>query len=541
MNISPQHGPSIPNLLATAFHDTIGQPALQNLPQEVPETRVLEEVRDTGQVRRQIMAELAGIKELLRSYPLYDEITENIRLWRLEFQQFMHVENFEPVLNMFIDRLQDILRDPIYQEPLDEKARLGSDKKTYGRKSLAVFLSLPPENIRQHFPLGMITVPHPIVKELVKWLARHGSLLPYSEEIESRYRDLQARGVKVVIPTRETERLREIRERELQRQRENQEEVNRQIAPLRILREEHILRQFGPLIAQIGINHQNHLEQIAEVQRRIGLPAEALFQELLMIRNRNEETLRSRLAVPENEMEEFAAAAALHRERTAARRGEVEAQLEVFDEEIEREKDRAGAEMQRRIVEPENEHAADAEAMVEAIRNDEEERRRAREAQVAAFGRELDQIEADIVPIHQDLEIAQRQAQEDHQNNLERLGNLQILDQQRERELRRDIGELSIQVRHAEEQNAQLNSMADQLDRKIAEGEKANADLHTANMKLIKVINARNKGWTTALLVTAAVVAGCGVATLGIQAATGLQGTVSAGNGVLKVGIAIAL
>lgn len=541
MNISPQHGPSIPNLLATAFHDTIGQAALQNLPQEVPETRVLEEVRDTGQVRRQIMAELAGIKELLRSYPLYDEITENIRLWHREFRRFMHVENFEPVLNMFVDRLQDILRDPIYQEPLDEKARLGSDGKTYGRKSLAVFLSLPPENIRQHFPLGIITVPHPIVKELVKWLARHGSLLPYSDEIENRYRDLKARGRLAVIPTMETERLKEIRERELQRQRENQEEVNRQIAPLRILREEHILRQFGPLIAQIGINHQNHLEQIAEVQRRIGLPAEALFQELLMIRNRNEEALRPRLIVPENEMEEFAEAVALHRERTAARRREVEAQLEVFDEEIERERDRAGAEMQRRIVGPENEHAAHAEAMVEAIRHDEEERRHAREAQVAAFGQELVQIEADIVPIQQDLEAAQRQAQEDHQNNLERLGNLQILDQQRERELRRDIGELSIQVRHAEEQNAQLNSMADQLDRKIAEGEKANADLHTANMKLKKAINARNKGWTTALLVTAAVVAGCGVATLGIQAATALQGTVSAGNGVLKVGIAIAL
>ena len=236
----------------------------QGLPNDLLSTRL----------RRRIECELVEIGEVLAASSLHDEITESLRHWHRQFRLGMRHDDVQTVVNEFIALLQELLRDPIFQAPLDEGARLGSDGKTYGLMSLTCFLSAIPIQYRHRQPLDLdnetpfTTVPHPIAKHMVKWLENCGCLL-HSLEIENLYRDLTAQGIRPVIPTPETERVRFIRARHLRREAERGPERNQlaqELVRLGNANEQEIRRRFADIQLQLAENARANAVRFDEIQ-----------------------------------------------------------------------------------------------------------------------------------------------------------------------------------------------------------------------------------------------------------------------------------
>lgn len=152
-------------------------------------SRVLSYLSENSLLRC-IFAELAEIREELEKSPLQDEMTQDIRQWEREFFfSLRRTGDAQTKLNEFTGLLQELLRDPIVQAPLEEGALLGSDGRTYGRMSLCVYLNNAPEQYRHRSPLDVrneapfTTTPHPNVDLMLRWLGRRNNLL-HSEELE---------------------------------------------------------------------------------------------------------------------------------------------------------------------------------------------------------------------------------------------------------------------------------------------------------------------------------------------------------------------
>lgn len=108
-----------------------------------------------------------------------DQTSKNLRNWQKLFHDALRT-NDEPqdIKRHFIEMLaEDILYDPIRSSGiLDEESHLGSDGLTYGEMSLFIYLSpLPtacyfrsPSNPAD--PTPFTTQPHPLVRNMVKWL-----------------------------------------------------------------------------------------------------------------------------------------------------------------------------------------------------------------------------------------------------------------------------------------------------------------------------------------------------------------------------------
>ena len=199
-----------------------------------------------GRLRRQYTVELldihACVVQALQS-GLHDTMTHLIDNWQHGFRYALRTNaNEHEVGAYYISLLQQILRDPISDEPLNENAVLGSDGNTYSPISLNVFFLSLPDIYRNRSPLELefenpapfVTYPHPhpVVSHLIGWLRRHGALqhsdaprqileelLPAVNELTSEAR--QARVRQVVVDTTQAN-LSEARRRHQQTQDLNQ-------------------------------------------------------------------------------------------------------------------------------------------------------------------------------------------------------------------------------------------------------------------------------------------------------------------------------
>lgn len=171
-------------------------------------------LRETN-LRRQLNPELANFRELLGRCDRSDALAGGITVWLDNFTQALYIRAerqeeeeklLRGVLVKYAKLLRENLRDPLgyvllgLNTPvlLDAEAVLGNDGHTYGRHSLAVYLSLIPPEQRHCSPLAprqqepFATSPSPLVSHLIAWLQRHGERYDLSAEIERSYAALLA-------------------------------------------------------------------------------------------------------------------------------------------------------------------------------------------------------------------------------------------------------------------------------------------------------------------------------------------------------------
>lgn len=525
----------------------------ETIPNVLEQGRI-DEVRETAH-RRRIRVELDRMGKLLATSPLHDEMTEGIRNWHQQLMVSISLAqvNFDSVVNEFIVLLQDLLRDPICQAPLDKKAKLGSDGHTYGRMSLTVFLNSIPEEYRHRSPFDLenpessFTIePHPVVKEMIKWLDHHGSLL-HSQEIENAYRELVAQGRRPILPTRETERVRLIRERSLQRRR-RRENLNRQLTILRVEQEEEIQERFGAIREQIEVNHQNNQDRLVLLQetneqrmRRMEEPIEGLLQQLQELRNRNEEEIRRRLGEPD-EMEVNAEEILGDlQERNEQGNRNLDERVNDLHQRIQEVMMENVEEALARIAERENEEIGNLDEVLDALQQREVERAQAREQQINAFDQTLREIaNHNEQQIQQNHEVIRRRIQEVTEGDLQRLDAVEIHDRNSQRELQQSVEHMNIQARQVQQKNEELERQRSAIDKGIAETKEANAKLGVAIKKVKKAIKKRNQNWEGFAISALLSAAGTwGVQELLSMAIPNVQGSISSLQGGSKLDISI--
>ena len=475
------------------------------LPPQIPAVAPIDEVRETA-FRRRIYVELQRLQDILIDNPMDDEMTESIRVWVGEFKSALLLRRVEAqiVFDEFVPLLQELLRDPIYHAPLDKKALLGSDGYTYGKITLTVYLASIPEEERHRSPINgenpgnlFTTEPHPFAREMVKWLEEHERLL-HNLEMENAYQNLVAQGRVPVIPTRETERMRMMRERFLERRRRRQdrrEGLLGQLDALRAERDREIQQLFG--------NIQNHIDQLHQNNQQ-------------------------RLAAIQEEM--------------------IEQEVEDIDINQERERlQHVNDELQERLHELQNTIGENGEEQIVALQQREEVRAQVREEQVEAFEQRLTAIQTiNHQQRQQELDLIREQGARVTQTNLQRLNTIQSNDQRQGQEQQRNITQLNNRVSHAQAEAEELKKRQWKMEKEILKTKEENLKLQIAVEKTKKAIKGKNRGKGKALATAIAGAVVCGGATVGVQslvssAAPGVQGFVSPISGGAKITISVGL
>lgn len=230
-----------------------------------------------GSCRRVLQAELCGIREVLAKCPMDDEMTRQIDLWQTNFAKALKSnEDAQIVGSAYIALLQEMLRDPIIQAPLDLYAVLGSDGQTYGRMSLTVYLLTVPAPYRNKSPMDpsssipFTTSAHPVVRHMIQWLQNHDAML-YSQEVERAFLDLlpSQRTLPTVQTKKEEQiaRINRIQARQAELDRMEAEERNKQsLAFDRKLQER--LRRRGEELEQMTAPLRQRAELAAAVAHR---------------------------------------------------------------------------------------------------------------------------------------------------------------------------------------------------------------------------------------------------------------------------------
>ncbi len=168
-----------------------------------------------GALRRETSGFLASLGRLLNRSEFQDPVTTQIRNWhRLFSERIGEHADVQNARNEFIQSLQQILLDPI-EYLRDPNARttldaplLGSDRETYGTKSLSICLSLLPEDFRRRSPIHFqdeavfTTQPHPIAEYMVRWLQEINAHIP-SIVVDAEFQRLIDENRLPVIPTEE--------------------------------------------------------------------------------------------------------------------------------------------------------------------------------------------------------------------------------------------------------------------------------------------------------------------------------------------------
>ncbi len=157
----------------------------------------------------QLHTTLIEFENLFEMYALDDSTTNEIKVWHKLFKASLeNTTDFLKTKSEFLDYLQELLIDPIYQSPLEEEVFLGSDGFTYSKKCLTLYLSSVPDPYCFRSPKDpenstLFTLnPHPIVCPLVKWLTSMGR--PTSTpEIDQLYSELLEQGKLKELPTEE--------------------------------------------------------------------------------------------------------------------------------------------------------------------------------------------------------------------------------------------------------------------------------------------------------------------------------------------------
>ncbi len=499
-----------------------------------PITTPIDEVRDTA-FRRRIYVELSRMEGSLTSSTMRDEMTESLKVWQQQFKAAMRLRRLDArlIFDEFVLLLQELLRDPIYNAPLDKKAVLGSDGHTYGRMTLTVYLASIPEEERHRFPinrenpeLSFITVPHPIVKEMVKWLEEHGKLLRDLEK-ENAYHELVAQGTCPTFPTRETELIRAIRDTALQRRRrraDRRDNLFRQLDALRVERDRVVQQVFENLQNQIEENHQSNQQRLANIQ-----------EEMIEQETRTIDQARQQLQQV-NVQERL--------QTTTEENREDQVQLIDIDQERQR-LHQVNNELQERLHELQTTMEENGEEQLAALQRREEERAQTREAQLGAFEERLSGIQiTNHQQMQQELNEVRVQVQGDTQGMLRELDTIQSNDQRRGQEQQRNIDQLNNQIVNTETTADEVKKRQWKIEKEILKTENENLKLKIAIEETKQAIKKRNKGRGKALLIVAAGIAASGVATVGLQTllsttAPGTQGSVSLISGGAKITLSV--
>lgn len=143
---------------------------------------------------QEIQVELEEIDRFLKQNRLDDAKTQEIVEWHRLFKKGLTTTADPRLLrNTFIERLQDILRDPM-DIPLDEKSYLCSDGETYGHKTYRLYV---------HSVSGPVPFveppPHPVARRMVEWLKKHDALL-FSDEQDQLYEALMEQIAQAQAP-----------------------------------------------------------------------------------------------------------------------------------------------------------------------------------------------------------------------------------------------------------------------------------------------------------------------------------------------------
>ena len=117
-------------------------------------TAAVRESADTRKVRE----DLRRIGELLTP-DLQDATSVHIRQWHANFTRALRARRevpqrvesdearFRRILNVHVEQMQDLLRDPLTNTPLDRQAMLGNDGEVYGFQALYLMMGRLPRSI----------------------------------------------------------------------------------------------------------------------------------------------------------------------------------------------------------------------------------------------------------------------------------------------------------------------------------------------------------------------------------------------------------
>ena len=154
------------------------------------------DIRGNTAARRFPISQLNEIGQFIEDSGYEDETTLKIFEWQNEFLEVRKLRSFDnEIADLYIEKLQEILCDPMIGAPLDEEAILCNDGRTYGSLSLAVYKLLSPVEFRDRCPFDvnnetpLVGEKHPVVSYMIKWLKYHNEFL-YSEELEQAYLNL---------------------------------------------------------------------------------------------------------------------------------------------------------------------------------------------------------------------------------------------------------------------------------------------------------------------------------------------------------------
>jgi hypothetical protein len=218
-----------------------------------------------------------AIRDNLAASPLQDEMTQALRQWQQEFSIALRLNvDVDRIEKEFVTLLQELLKDPIYHAPLDEEPLLGSDGKTYGRKSLCIHLHSIPDNYRHrspfapHDPTAFTTMSHPIAQEMVLWLKCRGELLS-CVKIEQSFQTLVEENQLPSVPTKQSERIQRLKDKQMQRNREKAEKRDAFAAQINAMRDaiaQNICETFAPIHQKAEKVAQEQLKKIDIIEKK---------------------------------------------------------------------------------------------------------------------------------------------------------------------------------------------------------------------------------------------------------------------------------
>ena len=163
-------------------------------------------VQQTAQIRKMLndlRADLNAIQTVLDVCDdMPDALSHEIRQWHANFTRALKErggasakresdeERLNRILSTQLEQMQEMLRDPLTNTPLDREAILGSDGETYGFKALCLAIAQLPATLRNRSPLhpndpAIFTKRnHPLARHMVGFLEKWHALEP-SPELET--------------------------------------------------------------------------------------------------------------------------------------------------------------------------------------------------------------------------------------------------------------------------------------------------------------------------------------------------------------------
>lgn len=203
-------------LIENVFAGALELPPLPTKDNE--DLRCLRENLITQRLKKELLVQLEQFGEFFDKSSRQDNTTEHLRTWQRNFTAaVLQTRNVDATLIEFIQDLQTILQDPIFQCILDEEPLLGSDGWTYSKKGLSVLFHEIPNH------LNISVEPHPVAALMIQWLISLDCYQP-NLAIEELYQQLVDRGQLPELPTEENRLIAELREQEAERQSQNQRE-----------------------------------------------------------------------------------------------------------------------------------------------------------------------------------------------------------------------------------------------------------------------------------------------------------------------------